>query len=297
MIEVSVCLITYNQENYIEQALLSILSQECDFPYEVIISNDCSTDNTHHVITKVLANNAHKKTVKYYNQNKNLGMMPNLLFTIGKAKGKYIAFLEGDDYWIDVHKIKKQANILQYRHGISLVCTGNTVLLPDSTTVEKLLTNVLGSEIVFDINTFQTVIVTHFQTLMIRKNEDVLLQLQTISKAKDFTIFFLSLKYGKGIYINELTSVYRMHPDGVWSPKSNIENLRWEFEESKQLFRIKENRKFIRHRHFFNALNYAKVANFSKVVVLQLLISISWLVRTKSEAKQLIHSIYSILRK
>lgn len=100
---VSVCMITYNQSLYIKQAIEGVLMQETDFPFEFIISDDCSTDST-------------RKICQYYKElypdkitlllpEKNLGISDNFYTTLFSATGKYIAFCEGDDYWIDSHKL------------------------------------------------------------------------------------------------------------------------------------------------------------------------------------------------
>ena len=62
---VSVCMSTYNHEEYIEEALNSVLEQECDFEYEIILSNDQSSDNTHAVITKYIENHPKGNKVRY----------------------------------------------------------------------------------------------------------------------------------------------------------------------------------------------------------------------------------------
>ena len=85
---VSVCLITYNQENYIQKAIKSIFDQEVGFPIEVIISNDCSSDNTHQKIEEILKDATNGFVVRYYNHEDNLGMMRNFSFAINECKGK-----------------------------------------------------------------------------------------------------------------------------------------------------------------------------------------------------------------
>lgn len=299
MIEVSICVITYNHEKFITQALKSIMEQQFDFDYEVVISNDCSQDNTHLAITNYLKNIKHKETIKYFNQKSNLGMLANLIFTIQMAQGKYIAFLEGDDYWTNVNKLRKQIHIFRNRPDISVVCGGNVVIRPNNESVNKLMSNIIGEKIEFDIFSFQSKIKTHFQTLMIRNIPNAVMELREIKRAKDFSIFFLFLKYGNGIYVNELWSVYRMHQNGIWSPKLVLNNLKWEYEEAKQLFQVKENKRFIRKKYLFDTLNYLNVSDgtLSKSEKLKIISKISFLPRNSSEIKQFLYSLFIIATK
>jgi glycosyltransferase involved in cell wall biosynthesis len=110
---VSVVMITYGHEKYIADAINGVLNQECNFEYELILSNDASPDNTHNIISELLSQHPKSKVVKYTLHNKNIGMMPNSLYALKLAKGKYIAFCEGDDFWTDNNKLQKQVEFLE----------------------------------------------------------------------------------------------------------------------------------------------------------------------------------------
>lgn len=117
---VSVCMITYNHENFIEQAIESILSQVTQFIYEIIICDDKSSDNTLHIIEKY----EKKHKIVLIKNEKNLGPWRSLDLTFKKAKGEYIALLEGDDYWIDKTKLEQQISFLEKNEKYSM-CFGN----------------------------------------------------------------------------------------------------------------------------------------------------------------------------
>jgi glycosyltransferase involved in cell wall biosynthesis len=110
---VSVIMITYGHEKFIEQAIEGVLKQECDFNFELIISNDCSPDKTDIIIQKISNEDSRTSIIKYFNHESNLGMMPNFIFALKQAKGKYIALCEGDDYWTDPLKLQKQVNFME----------------------------------------------------------------------------------------------------------------------------------------------------------------------------------------
>lgn len=112
---VSISCITYNHEDYIKQCLDGFLMQKTDFKIEILINDDCSTDNTATVIREY--QEKHPDLIFPNYQKRNLyskgvrGM--NLRFNFPRAKGKYIALCEGDDYWTDPYKLQKQIDFLE----------------------------------------------------------------------------------------------------------------------------------------------------------------------------------------
>ncbi len=118
----SVLLTTYQQRAYIAEALESILRQKTSFPYEVLIGEDGSTDGTFEYLREMQAR--HPDKIRILRSNPNLGKytgsgMLNLLRTMRAAKGKYIALLEGDDYWTDDTKLQRQVDLLEQRDDAS----------------------------------------------------------------------------------------------------------------------------------------------------------------------------------
>lgn len=134
---VSVCMITYGHEKYIEEAINSVLMQECDFDYELIISNDCSPDKTDFVIQTILKTHPKAYCIKYFNQQQNIGMMPNSVFVLEKSIGNYIAVCEGDDFWTDKLKLQKQVDFLRENEDCSL-CFHNARIYYENTKQTKL---------------------------------------------------------------------------------------------------------------------------------------------------------------
>lgn len=107
-ITVSVIMITYNHEKYIQEAIYGVLNQIGNYKLELIVSNDKSSDQTDLKINEIINQYQGDHTIKYFSQPKNLGMRNNFLFALEQAKGKYIALCEGDDKWIDKTKIQIQ---------------------------------------------------------------------------------------------------------------------------------------------------------------------------------------------
>ena len=88
--------ITYNHGKFIKQALESCVMQKTDFDFEVIIGEDCSTDNTREVIREF--EQKYPNIIKPIYQDKNIGGMQNFIDILYRATGKYIALCEGNDY-------------------------------------------------------------------------------------------------------------------------------------------------------------------------------------------------------
>ena len=109
--KVSVCIVTYNHEDYIEQALLSALTQRTDFETEVIVGDDASTDGTVAVINRVAARFPQLRVIAH---PKNVGVKDNYLSVHNSARGELVAHLDGDDYWLP-GKLQAQVNCLE-RH-------------------------------------------------------------------------------------------------------------------------------------------------------------------------------------
>lgn len=111
-IKLSVILITYNHEKYIRRALDSVLSQETDFPFEIVVGEDMSPDQTREIVKEYRKEYPDK--IRLVHREKNTGRPTlNVYETTMACKGEYLAYLEGDDYWTDTHKLQKQVDFLE----------------------------------------------------------------------------------------------------------------------------------------------------------------------------------------
>jgi len=116
---VSICCITYNHELYIEDALEGFLIQETDFPIEILIHDDASIDKTRDIIREYEAEYPNLIKPLYQAENQySKGNKPSLI-NMQRAKGRFIAFCEGDDYWTDPAKLSTQINFMAtYRNCV-----------------------------------------------------------------------------------------------------------------------------------------------------------------------------------
>ena len=123
---VSIVVITFNQETTIAQTIESVLSQKCDFQYEIIIGEDCSIDETRSICINYQQRFPDRITLIL--QEKNQGLIRNYADCMKACKGKYIAQSAGDDYWIDECKLQKQVDFLENNVGYGFVRTGGYYL-------------------------------------------------------------------------------------------------------------------------------------------------------------------------
>ncbi len=114
---VSVVVITYNQEDFIEETLINIVKQKVSFPIEVLVGDDCSKDSTREILKQFEKKYSFIRVL--YHKN-NLGLVNNFIQTISATKGKYIAICEGDDYWVDEDKLERQFNLLENKKDCSV---------------------------------------------------------------------------------------------------------------------------------------------------------------------------------
>ena len=109
--KLSVVLIAYNHEPFIRKALDGILMQKVDFPYEIVVGEDCSTDRTRDVLREYAAKYPGRFRLLF--REKNLGRPTlNVYLTSMECRGRYLAYLEADDYWTDENKLQKQVDFL-----------------------------------------------------------------------------------------------------------------------------------------------------------------------------------------
>jgi glycosyltransferase involved in cell wall biosynthesis len=229
----SVCMITYNHSNYISQAVEGVLMQNTSFNYELVIVDDCSTDNNDEVINNLIANHPNGSRIRYIRQQKNLGVKPNFCFALKECLGKYVALCEGDDFWTDPLKLQKQVDFLEENEEYAL-CFHQTKKLHED-----------GTEAWY--NDFQRN--TSFEFVDLIQKQFI----YTVSSVfrnpnplpewihdivGDWSLFLHVSSNGKIYYLRDCMAVYRVHVGGVWTSLSNDEKYRNTIESLDKLDRI-----------------------------------------------------------
>ena len=128
--KLSVIFITYNHAQYVEKALMSVINQKTDFPFEVVVGDDCSTDGTQDILKRIASGHPE---VKLNLRSENTGGRPtlNVYETTKKCTGQYLAYLEGDDFWTDDHKLQKQVDFLE-DHPEYTACTHSMKMVDEN---------------------------------------------------------------------------------------------------------------------------------------------------------------------
>ena len=251
---VSVCMSTYNHEKFIEESITSVLEQECDFDFEVILSNDCSSDKTHQVIMDIISTHSKGNKIKYFNQPKNLGINGNLIFTLEQAQGNYIALLEGDDYWTDKHKLQKQFDFMEKNPDYSVCTAAYQSIIPEQgLVVRKINENVEG--ITYDFHKNVRGYRPNYLNMFFRVESLDVQRLKSFTYSGDNVIFLMCLSKGKGYYFNQVMGFRRTHPNGLWTSKSVVERIKMGFEQLLGLYQFPEYREAIRSELFYGYLD------------------------------------------
>lgn len=134
---VTVQMITYNQEAYIRQAIEGVIAQETDFEYELVIGEDCSPDRTREICFEYQKKYPDKIRVLWADVNVNRMGGGNFARCYCHARGEYVAFCEGDDYWTDPHRLQKQVDALRANPSVGL-CFARAKLIIEATGEEKI---------------------------------------------------------------------------------------------------------------------------------------------------------------
>lgn len=136
----SVCIRAYNQGKYISEAIDGALIQKTTFPFEIIISDDFSSDETPRILADYLGK--YPDLVKVLENNTNIGGTQNLKQIIMASEAKYIALCDGDDYWTDHYKLQKQVDFLE-SHPEYVVCFHNVINRYENNQIKPTLFNTL----------------------------------------------------------------------------------------------------------------------------------------------------------
>ncbi|MCG9793893.1 glycosyltransferase [Flavobacterium algicola] len=207
---VSIFMLTYNQEQFIGQAIDSILRQQTTFNIQLVIGEDYSTDATRQICEEFARNNGNR--IKLLpSLGRNIGLIANYMRTIKECDGTYIAICDGDDYWIDDFKLQKQVDFLEQQRDYSMVYTGIQKLyetgICKNYTYHLTKTDLNFDDLVLD-NFIHSVSVLFRNTL----SEDHFLP-SWIAKFPfgDWPSYLWTLKDGGKIqYLEDITAVYRM---------------------------------------------------------------------------------------
>ena len=285
---VSIIMITYGHEKYIQKAIEGVFLQKTNFPIEFIIANDNSPDNTDNIIKQIIKNTPDNVQVRYTKHEVNKGMNPNFTWALKQAKGKYIAICDGDDYWIDENKLQKQVDLLEQNPNYAICChnvyflNGETIS-PQSPYDKENTQDTYTLDDLASKNMIPTLSVV-FHNLNINFPD-----WYYSSPMGDYPLFLWTAKSGKIKYFKEKMGVYRQNT-GVWSGKqkdytkiiSVFENLLPDFENfptTKKLLK--------KHKNKYIKL-YLRVLPLKQILKSKYFLALNFIDKTKVVLKKLL---------
>lgn len=219
-VKVSICMLAYNQENFIRQAIEGVLIQKTNFLIELVIGEDYSTDKTREICLEY--KNQHPDVIQLITREKNVGVAINSVETLNLCKGTYIAFCEGDDYWTDPNKLQKQVDFMDQNTDFALVYHRVALFDEDrqESTPEKM--NNQEYEIEYSIEDLTKSNFIHTPSVLIRNHlvdYSVLLNSKVVG---DYYLWILCAELGKIKYLPDVMAVYRVWNGSVWEKKNKI---------------------------------------------------------------------------
>lgn len=220
---VSVAMITYNHEAFIAQAVNSALAQQVDFPVEIVIGEDRSTDGTRAILQRLAEENPGR--IRLLLRESNIGMMQNFVQTLRACRGEFIALLEGDDFWTDPTKLARQVEFLRANPDFA-ICHHNAWKLRGSLSADtplwhprplparQTLPDLLDENpIVTCTAMYRAGLITDFPEWF------------TQARLGDWLLHLLNARHGAVGYLDRTMAAYRQHAGSVWASQSRRRNL------------------------------------------------------------------------
>ena len=256
----------YNHEKYITQTIEGFLLQKVNFPIEIIIHDDASTDGTAKIIRAYELKFPNLILPVYQKENqfsKNTAHLTQLCLQI--SRGKYIALCEGDDYWTDPYKLQKQLDFLEKNPDFSS-CFHSVLVLKDGKLQKDDMIEVNEATTINDLAKYNYIRTCSY---MFRNNliKELPSNYQEVN-AKDYFTVMLIAKHGKIKKFRESMCVYRKHEGGIWSPNDSITKFKSMLKDFELLFLYFEDdvRDILKERHAEIIFRFASFIVTRKIV-------------------------------
>lgn len=227
---VSILCATYNHANFIKKALDGFLSQQTSFPVEIIVRDDASTDGTSEILREYERDYPERFRNIYEVENQYSKGIRHHASLFSKARGKYVALCEGDDYWTDYHKLQKQVDFLEANPDFSFCgAVAASVILTEGKPTQ------VGADIrprvaknTYDTSDVMYTYLCHTSTFLLRSS--VLTRAGWILDRRIFNVDEAILaacsKFGKLHVLDDAVSCMRRHAGGIWTGRDPIQGLK-----------------------------------------------------------------------
>lgn len=219
----SILCITYNHERFIAAALDSFLMQEVNFPIEIVIGEDCSTDSTRKIIESYRVRLP--MLINLITSQANVGVTENFRRSLKACKGRYIAICEGDDYWVDKNKLQMQTDFLERNPDYVLTFHDACILTESGIQKALQLPKIYQCDITGD-ELIRTRPISTLTTCFRNIAGDIPLEFNE-APALDLCLWSLLGHHGKGKYMAGIKpAAYRVHEGGIFSSQSQTNRIR-----------------------------------------------------------------------
>lgn len=266
---VSITCTAYNHEKFIRDTIEGFLMQKTTFPFEILIHDDASTDNTAEIIKEYELKYPDLIKPIYQLENQySKGVSISLTYNFPRAKGKYIALCEGDDYWTDPYKLQKQVDFLESNLDYTL-CVGGfksvNVYTKEEEDVIKTPKGVIKNSdgYSFTLSDTRNNWITKTLTLVFRNKSEILKQLGQYKSIRDVHLIYHILKTGKGYYFTEVMGTYRIHKGGIFSMRNKDSKLIKHYQIYKELYLVNHD-EYCRKNYFNITLIFFEYNFFTK---------------------------------
>ncbi len=228
--KLSILLVTYNHEKYISEALESLIRQAIVGEVELIVADDCSTDQTLSIIRSFEGRDP-RFHFKYLESPSNLGITRNYQRGFAACTGQYVAVLEGDDYWTGPAKLMRQIEFLDYHWECDLCAVNYLVYEEERCQFTPRIPIGFGHRFIGARDLINDNLIGNFSTCLYRKSALERLPPALFEiKSYDWIVNICVARYALIGFLEEPKSVYRLHDGGTWTLLSQAEKLKTQLE-------------------------------------------------------------------
>ena len=265
--KLSVIILSYKFKDYIKQAIESVLNQQTNFEFELLIRDDFSNDGTEELIIETLKSNTNNKvTIRHFLSNENWGGFNNLKFLLESCEGEYISYLDGDDFYSDMNKLQHQVDFLDNNLEYSLHSTSCYNLNKFGDMFDPEITHIYPLEPVVEIEDLVQRNLILSSSRMFRNVPKIIEDWMRGARFTDWIMNYNILKYGKAYCDKDYISTsYRNTGDGYITSLSS-EEINNECDYIRQLLK-KDYTTFMENKNkFWNLPNQTNAFNGDKFV-------------------------------
>jgi len=247
----TVCIVTYNHEAYIEQCLESVLAQQTNFKYVIHVGEEDGPDGTRDIVEKYARKYPDKiRLFKWLKKDKILvnGLSTgryNFKETLKSASSKYVAYCDGDDYWTDPLKLQKQVDFLEAHpdyalcfHDVDIFDQDKRKVLPNTSTREVPATT--------DVMELANGNYIHAASIVLRNDFSFPDWFDKVYLG-DWVFYMLHIKNRKIRKFHEVMAVYRIHKSGIWAKQNRKLRIRHTVESMELVLEHLENSQQVKH--------------------------------------------------